>query len=88
MSALSKGEGARMTQMAVEACTASLVLTGFVHADPHEGNLMLDSEGRIVFMDFGLMSRVDDSVMGRHRPSDSEVAIFAFFRLWIVLRLG
>lgn len=52
-----------MTRMAVEACTASMVLTGFVHADPHEGNLMLHDDGRIVFLDFGLMSDVDSNVM-------------------------
>ena len=46
-----------------EAVAASLVLTGFVHADPHEGNLMLDEDGRVVFLDFGLMSRVDDEIM-------------------------
>ena len=35
-----------MTRVAVvEACTASLVLTGYVHADPHEGNLMLADDG-------------------------------------------
>jgi predicted unusual protein kinase regulating ubiquinone biosynthesis (AarF/ABC1/UbiB family) len=60
---LSKEDGIAMTRMAVEACTASLVLTGFVHADPHEGNLMLDTEGNIVFLDFGLMSDVDDTIM-------------------------
>ena len=38
---LDRAEGLRMTYMAVEACTASLVVTGVVHADPHEGNLML-----------------------------------------------
>ncbi len=53
-----------LTRMAVEACTASMVLTGFVHADPHEGNLMLrDDDGRIVFLDFGLMSDVDQNIM-------------------------
>jgi predicted unusual protein kinase regulating ubiquinone biosynthesis (AarF/ABC1/UbiB family) len=56
-------EGLQMTRMAVEACTASLVLTGFVHADPHEGNLMLADDGRLVFLDFGLMSTVKDDIM-------------------------
>lgn len=53
-----------LTRMAVEACTASMVLTGFVHADPHEGNLMLRTDdGRIVFLDFGLMSDIDSNIM-------------------------
>lgn len=60
---LSKEEGLAMTRMAVEACTASIVLTGFVHADPHEGNLMLDEDGNVVFLDFGLMSDVSEDVM-------------------------
>ena len=46
-----------------QACTASLVLTGFVHADPHEGNLMLADDGRVIFLDFGLMSDVSPSIM-------------------------
>jgi len=60
---LTKEEGLAMTRMAVEACTASIVLTGFVHADPHEGNLMLDEDGNIVFLDFGLMSDVSENIM-------------------------
>jgi len=63
LSKLSKEEGLAMTRMAIEACTASLVLTGFVHADPHEGNLMLDEDGNVVFLDFGLMSSVEDTIM-------------------------
>lgn len=60
---LTEKEGLSMTRMAVEACTASMVLTGFVHADPHEGNIMLGDDGKLVFLDFGLMSDVSDDVM-------------------------
>ena len=63
LSDLTIEQGLDMTRMAVEACTASLVLTGLVHADPHEGNLMLHNDGRVVFLDFGLMSRVDQNIM-------------------------
>jgi len=41
-----------------EGVTAGLVRTGIVHADPHEGNVMLDNDGRLVMLDFGLMSTV------------------------------
>ena len=34
---------------------SSLVFTGFVHADPHAGNLILTDDGRLAFLDFGLM---------------------------------
>jgi len=60
---LSKEEQLRMCAMSVEAVTAGLVLTGIVHADPHEGNLMLDDDGHLVFLDFGLMSTVEDEIM-------------------------
>lgn len=63
LSKLPKEKGLALTRMAVEACTASLVLTGYVHADPHEGNLMLDEDGSIVFLDFGLMADVEDTIM-------------------------
>lgn len=32
---------------------------GFFHGDAHAGNLMLDSEGNIVFLDFGIIGRLD-----------------------------
>mmetsp|Transcript_30244 Transcript_30244/g.66323 ORF Transcript_30244/g.66323 Transcript_30244/m.66323 type:complete len:865 (-) Transcript_30244:961-3555(-) len=60
---LSREEGLALTQMAVEAVTASLVLTGYVHADPHEGNLMLGDDGSLFFLDFGLMSSVQPVIM-------------------------
>ena len=52
-----------MTAMSCEAVTAGLVLTGLVHADPHEGNIMLADDGRLVFLDFGLMSNVEEDIM-------------------------
>jgi predicted unusual protein kinase regulating ubiquinone biosynthesis (AarF/ABC1/UbiB family) len=63
LSSLSRAEGLRMTYMAVEAVTASIMVTGIVHADPHEGNIMLSDEGRLVFLDFGLMSTVEAQYM-------------------------
>jgi len=63
LSDLSPEEAMRMTYMACEAVTAGLVLTGLVHADPHEGNIMLADDGRLVFLDFGLMSRVEPQIM-------------------------
>ncbi len=31
---------------------------GFFHADMHQGNLMIDAEGRVVAVDFGIMGRL------------------------------
>ena len=34
---------------------------GFYHADPHPGNLLVLADGRICFLDFGMMGRLDRS---------------------------
>ena len=33
---------------------------GFFHGDVHAGNLMLDQDGNVVFLDFGIVGRLDD----------------------------
>ncbi len=33
---------------------------GIYHADPHRGNVLLASDGRLVLLDFGLLGRLDD----------------------------
>lgn len=47
-----------MVAMAVEASVAQLLRTGFVHVDPHEGNMMFTDDGELCYIDFGLMARV------------------------------
>lgn len=37
-----------------------LLYDGFFHADPHPGNIAVDQEQRIVFMDFGMVGRLDE----------------------------
>lgn len=49
--------------MAIEASVAQLIRTGIVHADPHEGNLLLSSEGELVYLDFGLICKVEPYLM-------------------------
>lgn len=39
----------------------SLMMTGEFHADLHAGNLMLLEDGRIAFLDFGLMGQIQPS---------------------------
>ncbi|MEM8937243.1 MAG: 2-polyprenylphenol 6-hydroxylase [Pseudomonadota bacterium] len=34
--------------------------TGFFHADMHQGNLIIDEQGRLCLIDFGIMGRLDD----------------------------
>ena len=58
-----EAERLRFARLAVEATTCGLVCTGLVHADPHEGNLLLTDDGRLAFLDFGLMSVVEPDIM-------------------------
>ena len=39
-----------------------MVVDGVFHADPHPGNLAVQDDGAIVFYDFGMSGRVDESV--------------------------
>jgi ubiquinone biosynthesis protein len=34
--------------------------TGFFHADMHQGNLIIDMQGRLALVDFGIMGRLDE----------------------------
>lgn len=43
----------------VRAWLESALEHGFFHGDVHAGNLMLDRDGRVVFLDFGIMGRLD-----------------------------
>lgn len=45
----------------VRAWLEAALQHGFFHGDVHAGNLMLDSEGAIVFLDFGICGTLDDS---------------------------
>ena len=43
----------------VRAWLESALEHGLFHGDVHAGNLMLDTEGNVVFLDFGIMGRLD-----------------------------
>ena len=59
MKALSPAEKVAMARMSVECSVAQLLSTGVLHADPHEGNLLYGDDGRLYFLDFGLLSLME-----------------------------
>lgn len=42
-----------MVKMGVDCCMAQLLQTGIIHADPHDGNMMLSGEEELCLLDFG-----------------------------------
>lgn len=45
----------------VRAWMEAALVHGFFHGDVHAGNLMLDTDGRTVFLDFGICGSLDDA---------------------------
>jgi len=48
----------RVMELLIEVYLRMLVVDGFMHADPHPGNIVVDPEGRIVFLDWGMAIRL------------------------------
>jgi aarF domain-containing kinase len=44
----------------LNAYLAQLLETGFLHADPHPGNFLVTAEGKLVILDYGLMTEVTE----------------------------
>jgi predicted unusual protein kinase regulating ubiquinone biosynthesis (AarF/ABC1/UbiB family) len=47
-----------MVQVGVNCSLQQLLEHGFFHADPHPGNLLALQDGRLAYLDFGMMSEV------------------------------
>lgn len=45
-----------------EAVLKQILIDGFFHADPHPGNLMVLPDGKLVFLDFGIMGYLEEGL--------------------------
>ena len=52
----------RIATLVVRSFLTQALRDGFFHADMHPGNLFVDSEGRLVAVDFGIMGRLDPAM--------------------------
>lgn len=43
-----------------KAIMKQIFIHGYFHADPHPGNILVLKDGRVVFIDFGMMGRIDE----------------------------
>ena len=48
----------RLTKVGVECFLVQLLETGYFHAGPHPGNLLVTREGKLALIDFGLCAEV------------------------------
>jgi len=48
----------KLVAVGVQTYLTQLLDTGFFHSDPHPGNLLVDKQGRLVLIDFGLCASV------------------------------
>jgi ubiquinone biosynthesis protein len=49
-----------LSKSIVDAYLKMILEDGFFHADPHPGNIFIMEDGRVCFMDFGIIGRVSD----------------------------
>ena len=55
----SQGVDARyLVEVGVQCSLRQLLEHGFFHADPHPGNLLATPEGKLAYLDFGMMSEI------------------------------
>lgn len=52
----------KLVGLLIEVYVHQVVIDGFIHADPHPGNLLVDPEGRLVILDFGMAVELDPAV--------------------------
>lgn len=57
--------GREMAQRFVGAVYYQIFIEGFFHADPHPGNIHVDDQGRIMFLDWGMVGMLSPD-MRRH----------------------
>lgn len=62
------GQVLNLVRMGIQCSLSQLLVTGCMHGDPHSGNLLLTDDGRLCYLDFGLLVYV---------PPDERLAMMA-----------
>ena len=50
--------GEKMLTVGLQCSVLQLLGTGYFHSDPHRGNLLQTPDGKLAYLDFGMMSEV------------------------------
>lgn len=80
-----------LTRLMIEAWVRMVVIDGFIHADPHPGNLLVDGENRLVLLDFGMALEFDErtrlellKIVHAFSKNDVDAIIDGFYKLDMV----
>jgi ubiquinone biosynthesis protein len=65
----SSGKRAGLAQNLIDAYVHMFFVLGFFHGDPHPGNIMVRDDGKLAFLDFGVVGSLD-------RPTRHSLAAF------------
>jgi aarF domain-containing kinase len=52
----------RLVEIGVKCSLEQLLEFGYFHGDPHPGNLLRTRDGKLAYLDFGMMGSVDESI--------------------------
>lgn len=55
----------------VDFYTTQMLITGYFHADPHPGNLLVNEQGELILLDFGMVKSV---------PNETRIAIIELIK--------
>ncbi len=55
----------KVNRLLIKTYLKQLLEDGFFHADPHPGNLLVGSDGRIAFFDFGMVGRISPQLQSK-----------------------
>jgi predicted unusual protein kinase regulating ubiquinone biosynthesis (AarF/ABC1/UbiB family) len=53
-------EGIELVRTGLRCCVDQLMTTGLFHSDPHRGNLLKTTDGKLAFIDFGMMADINE----------------------------
>lgn len=58
----SSADDLHLVEVGVRCSLEQLLEYGFYHADPHPGNLLRTQDGKLAYLDFGMMGQVDEGI--------------------------
>lgn len=56
---------AKVNRLLIKTYLKQLLEDGFFHADPHPGNLLVMTDGRLAFFDFGMVGRISPELQSK-----------------------